>query len=66
MTDAVPTIDIAPFLSGDPAGKANVARQVAEAAQTIGFVVLSGHGIPQDLFDTVFAKGFAFFDLPDS
>lgn len=66
MTDAVPAINIAPFLAGDVAGKARVAREVAEAAQTIGFVVLTGHGIPQALFDTVFEKGFAFFDLPES
>ncbi|MCK0100680.1 2-oxoglutarate and iron-dependent oxygenase domain-containing protein [Pseudohalocynthiibacter sp. F2068] len=65
MTNNVPAIDIAPFIAGDPEGKARVAREVAEAAQTIGFVVLSGHGIPQALFDTVFEKGFAFFDLPD-
>lgn len=65
MTDAIPAIDIAPFLSGDAAGKTAVAHQVAGAAETIGFVVLSGHGIPQSLFDAVFKKGFAFFDLPD-
>lgn len=65
MTETVPAIDIAPFLSGDPEGKARVATEVADAAKTIGFVVLSGHGIPQSLFDTVFQKGFAFFDLPD-
>lgn len=64
MTTSVPAIDIAPFLSGDPEGKARVASQVAHAAETIGFVVLSGHGISQALFDTVFEKGFAFFDLP--
>ena len=66
MTQTVPTIDITPFLADDLKGKAEVARQVAEAARSIGFVVLSGHGIPQALFDTVFEKGFAFFDLPDA
>lgn len=65
MTNAVPAIDIAPFLGGDAAGKAQVAKDVAAAAETIGFVVLSGHGIPQGLLETVFQKGFEFFDLPD-
>ena len=66
MTAAIPAIDIAPFLSGNTADKAHVAREVAKAAQSIGFVVLSGHGIPQILFDTVFEKGLTFFDLPDA
>ena len=65
MNNAVPIIDIAPFLSGDPQGKAAVALAVAKAARDIGFVVLSGHSIAQDRFDAVFEKGFAFFDLPD-
>ena len=66
MTDEIPAIDIAPFLSGDAEGKAEVATAVAKAAQTIGFVVLSGHGIAQPLIEAAFAKGFEFFDLPDA
>jgi len=66
MTDEIPAIDIAPFLAGDAAGKAQVASAVASAAQSIGFVVLSGHGIPQPLIQTAFSKGFEFFDLPDT
>lgn len=65
MNNAVPIIDIAPFLSGEPQGKAAVALAVAKAARDIGFVVLSGHSIAQDQFDAVFEKGFAFFDLPE-
>ncbi|NNE88136.1 MAG: isopenicillin N synthase family oxygenase [Silicimonas sp.] len=65
MTNAVPAIDIAPFLSGEPTGKASVAEDVARAAETIGFVVLTGHGIPHALLETVFQKGFEFFDQPD-
>lgn len=66
MTHEIPAIDIAPFLAGDAKGKARVASAVASAAQSIGFVVLSGHGIPQPLIQTAFTKGFEFFDLPDA
>ena len=65
MTYEIPAIDIAPFLAGDPEGKARVAAEVASAAETIGFVVLSGHGIPRSLIETAFERGFEFFDLPD-
>lgn len=65
MTYEIPAIDIGPFLADDPKGKARVAAEVASAAQTIGFVVLSGHGIPQSLIETTFERGFEFFDLAE-
>ena len=46
---SVPIIDISPFLSGDPDGKASVAQQVAEACETIGFFAIRNHGVPQDI-----------------
>ena len=66
MKNPIPVIDITAFLEGDAVAKARVAQKVAHAAQTIGFVILSGHKIPQSLFDEVFTKGFEFFDLPDA
>jgi isopenicillin N synthase-like dioxygenase len=65
MTHEIPTIDISPFLAGDAGDKAGVAAEIASAAQSIGFVVLTGHGIPQSLLETAFSKGFGFFDLAD-
>lgn len=61
----IPTIDIAPFLTGDPSGKPEVAKAFAEACRTIGFAVISGHGIPAETLTEVFQQGFAFFDQPD-
>jgi len=66
MTNSIPAIDISAFLEGDLEGKAIVAQKVAHAAKTIGFIIVSGHKIPQSVFDAVFAKGFKFFDLPDA
>jgi isopenicillin N synthase-like dioxygenase len=61
---AIPTIDISPFLSGDPAGKDAVARAVREACESVGFLVISGHGLPQETLRRAIGLGMDFFDLP--
>lgn len=60
----IPAIDIAPFLSGDSGGKDAVARAFARACAETGFIVISGHGIPDETFRRLFERGFAFFDQP--
>ena len=64
MTDRIPAIDIAPFLSGDTAGKLQIASAVKRACEEIGFLVISGHGVPRDTTEALFERGFAFFDQP--
>jgi len=64
MTDRIPAIDIGPFLHGDPAGKPQVASAVRCACEEIGFLVISGHGVPDETTRTLFERGFAFFDQP--
>jgi isopenicillin N synthase-like dioxygenase len=64
MAPRVPVIDVAPFLTGSDAAKAAVAAEVARACREIGFLVIAGHGVPQDLLDAVFSTTGAFFDLP--
>ena len=62
----VPAIDIAPFEDGSAAQKLAIAGQVDAACQSIGFLVITGHGISRQHFDDAFAAGRAFFDLPDT
>ena len=62
----VPAIDIAPFEDGSVAQKLAIAGQVDAACQSIGFLVITGHGISRQHFDDAFAAGRAFFDLPDT
>ncbi len=64
--DAIPTIDIAPFLAGDAAGKRAVAERVAAACREVGFLVIAGHGIPAETLADTFRRSFAFFDQPDA
>src|SRR5262245_5272148 len=61
----VPIIDVAPFLSGDPAGTQEVVRQVGRACETIGFFVLTGHGVDPALQSRTFQICCEFFDLPE-
>ena len=62
--EEIPIIDVAPLLSGDPAGEARVAAQLSEAFQTMGFCYITGHGVPQAAIDRAFSVLPSFFDLP--
>jgi isopenicillin N synthase-like dioxygenase len=64
MSDAVPVIDIAPFLAGSPDGRARVVDAMARAAEDIGFFSISGHGVGNDVVDALYREAHAFFDLP--
>ncbi len=58
----IPLIDIAPFLSGDPTGRATVVKQWAEAFETIGFATIVGHSVPETLIENLHAEAHRFFD----
>jgi isopenicillin N synthase-like dioxygenase len=61
---SVPIIDVAPLRGGDPAARRAVARAIDEACRSIGFLVITGHGVPAPLIEQVDALSRAFFDLP--
>lgn len=58
---AIPIIDFAPFLAGDADTKRTVAKQIGAACETVGFLYLTGHGVPDALIDGVFAENRRFF-----
>jgi isopenicillin N synthase-like dioxygenase len=60
----VPIIDISPFFKGTPAERRSVADAVGAACETIGFLIVTGHGVPQDSIDAVYANTDTFFRLP--
>ena len=62
----VPAIDIGPFEHGSAEEKRAIAEQVDEACRSIGFLVITGHGVPRQDIDDALAAGRAFFDLPDA
>lgn len=61
---AVPVIDIGPFLEGGAEGKRQVAAQVGQACEQIGFLSIVGHGVPQELVQRTYDVSRRFFDLP--
>ena len=61
----IETCDISEFLQGDEASKAAFAQKLGRAMEGIGFVVLTGHGIDQALYDEAEEKTREIFeDIP--
>ena len=58
----VPVIDLGPYRDGS--AKLDVARAVDRACRDIGFLVVTGHGVPRALVEDTRAAGRAYFDLP--
>src|SRR5258708_23307193 len=63
--NAIPTIDPSPRRGGRGTEKREVARQIAAACTEIGFFIVTGHGISQDLIATARQQAIDFFALPD-
>jgi isopenicillin N synthase-like dioxygenase len=61
---SVPVVDLTPWFAGTPEGRALVAGQVDVALREIGFLLITGHGVPPDLRDDVRAAAREFFELP--
>nr|WP_314142815.1 2-oxoglutarate and iron-dependent oxygenase domain-containing protein [uncultured Rhodococcus sp.] len=61
----IPIIDIADLSSPDSSRRTSVARQIADANARIGFLVITGHGVPQALIHRMHAVSEEFFALPE-
>ena len=62
--DRVPAIDLTPFLDGS--GRAGVVDAFRAACERVGFVVVSGHGLPPGLLDRAFERSLALFTSSDA
>ena len=51
---SVPVIDISPFRHGDAAQRLVVAAEVGRACQVIGFLIITGHGVPDALIEATY------------
>jgi isopenicillin N synthase-like dioxygenase len=63
---SVPVIDISGYFTGSAEAKHQIARAIDEACRTIGFVVVSGHGVPDALVEQMRRTLRTFFSLPDN
>jgi isopenicillin N synthase-like dioxygenase len=59
----VPSVDLQDFVSGDPKRKEKFIKEIGSAFEDIGFVALSGHFLPQQLVDDLYAEIKKFFQL---
>lgn len=58
----IPVIDIQPFLAGTD--RRRVVQEVRAACEGLGFLVVTGHGVPDRVVDELYARANEFFDLP--
>lgn len=63
-SEEIPTLDLTPYRDGTPGGLEHVAAQLREISRTVGFFYLKGHGIPQDVIDSVFDASRRFHSQP--
>lgn len=61
----IPLINLAAFDQAGPEAREQVIAEVREALENIGFLTISGHGVPQELIDRTNQASLDFFDLPD-
>ena len=63
LLDHVPAVDLTPLRTGgDTAG---MAAQIAHALGNIGFMYVTGHGVPREVTARAFSAAEAFFALPE-
>ena len=63
VLDKVPTLDLGPWLAGQPGALDQLAAQLREVLERVGFFYLINHGVPQSLIDRTFAEGRRFHSL---
>src|SRR6476620_2298591 len=61
---AIPVVDLAEFLSGDPKRKEAFVQQLGKAYEEVGFVAVKNHGIPDELIEDLYKYVQEFFSLP--
>jgi len=65
MSFSVPTIDISAYVSGgSPEERAVTADQIDRACREVGFIQITGHGVPDDVLHGLGEAMDAFFGCP--
>jgi len=63
-TRDLPLLDLGDYLSGDESAKLALVDELRYASETVGFLALKNHGIPQSLLDRAIAENERFCALP--
>ena len=64
QTWTIPAIDIGAFTAGEQNAIKTIAGDVDWACRNIGFLLISNHGVSQELINDAFAVSMGFFELP--
>ncbi len=62
--NAIPSVDLNDFISGDPGRKKKFINEIGVAFENIGFVALSGHFLSEGLEEDLYEEIKKFFNLP--
>lgn len=62
--EAIPIIDVGPFLHGAPGALERAAAELGDALERVGFFVIVGHDVPEELIARTFAEARRFHDRP--
>jgi isopenicillin N synthase-like dioxygenase len=65
MSSEIPVINVSQFLSSNELDRVRVVRQVRQALEEVGFLRISGHGVPPSLIERVSKASLDFFDRPE-
>ncbi|MET0908594.1 MAG: 2-oxoglutarate and iron-dependent oxygenase domain-containing protein [Ilumatobacteraceae bacterium] len=60
----VPIVDMSGYLDGSDDDRRRIAADLTKACEEIGFVLLSGHGVPDRIIEDFYAVSKRFFELP--
>jgi isopenicillin N synthase-like dioxygenase len=64
MAVQIPIVDLDRFETGDAKTTAEAARALDQVCRDIGFLVITNHGVPNQIQRALYDAGTAFFDLP--
>ncbi len=62
--DGFPILDLADYVAGAPGARVRLARELADALERIGFLVVVNHSVPQPMIDGIFTEAARFHALP--
>ena len=62
--NAIPELNLADYLSPDPAVSSRFVQALGQAYEEVGFVAITGHGISEQLIGNLYKYVQQFFSLP--
>ena len=62
--DDFPVLDLAGFAGGVPGARQRLARDLADALENIGFLVVVNHGVPAQMIGSIFAEAARLHAMP--